>query len=163
MRKGVYAGSFDPPTNGHLYMIEVGVKLFDELVVAIGENPKKKRRFTIEERKEMLEEITKSFDNVTVDSFPYMFLVDYAAPIGANYILRGIRNISDLPEEIDNAHYNKDFNPDITTVFIAPPPELIKVKSSDVINNFIGPKGWEEKVKRYVPEAVYRKILEKYK
>ena len=163
MTKGVYAGSFDPPTDGHIYMIEEGTKLFHRLVVAIGLNPNKKERFTLEERLEMLRSCTNKFRNVKVDHFPFMFLVDYAETIEATHILRGIRSIDDLPEELDMCHYNSDFDPDITTVFIAPPPELIKVKSSDVITNLIGPKNWEEKVRRYVPEPVYKKILEKYK
>ena len=67
-RKAVYAGSFDPPTNGHMFMIREGARLFDELVVAVGVNPDKKSTFTAEERVELLKQITAPFDNVVVDN-----------------------------------------------------------------------------------------------
>ena len=95
MKKGVYAGSFDPPTNGHLWMIEQGAKLFGEVIVTIGINPDKKYTFSLNERVEMLRNITKKCQNITVDSFQSQFLVNYAESVQAGYILRGIRSESD--------------------------------------------------------------------
>src|SRR6185503_2950117 len=89
----IYPGSFDPPTNGHLDLIERGSKIFDQLVVAILRNPKKKDPlFTIEERVEMLREVTRGASNVEVESFNGL-LVDYAVRRQARVILRGLRAI----------------------------------------------------------------------
>src|SRR5688572_18931596 len=92
---GVYAGSFDPLTIGHLWMIEQGVQLFDRLVIAIGTNPDKKYVFSLEERLDMLRDSTRSFPNLSVTSFSNRFLIDFARSLGATHILRGIRSESD--------------------------------------------------------------------
>ena len=84
-RKAVYAGSFDPPTNGHLWMIAEAQLLFDELVVAIGINPNKHSTYSIAERQEMLHRITANFSNVTVSVFENEFLVNYASSIDASF------------------------------------------------------------------------------
>src|SRR5678815_606817 len=94
-RIGVYAGSFDPITNGHLWMVEQGAGLFDELIVAIGANPEKTSTFSLEERLQMVMEVTRQLPQVHVRSFENQFLVHYAHSIGAQYILRGIRNEGD--------------------------------------------------------------------
>src|SRR5689334_18993736 len=94
-RLGVYAGSFDPLTIGHLWMIEQGVLLFDRLVVAIGTNAEKRYTFTLEERLAMLRESLESFENVTVVSFSNRYLIDFAQSLGATHVLRGIRSESD--------------------------------------------------------------------
>ena len=91
MKRGVYAGSFDPVTNGHLWMIRQGVALFDELIVAIGDNPDKNYTFSVSERAEMLRKTTQEYPNLRVEVFEKLFLVDYAQMVGANYIVRGIR------------------------------------------------------------------------
>src|SRR5687767_1092725 len=94
-RRGVYAGSFDPITSGHMYMIREGAKLFDELIVAIGINPDKRYTFSLEERLDFLRKCTGGIATVKLDHFSNMFLVDYARKIKAGYILRGIRNPND--------------------------------------------------------------------
>ncbi len=160
MVKGVYAGSFDPPTNGHVWMFEQGAALFDEFVVGVGINPDKKYTFSVEERLEMLRDITKKHENVTVDTFQNQFLVNYAKSIGARYIIRGIRSEGDYEFERGMRHINSDLNPDITTLFFMPPREIAEVSSS-LVKGLIGPEGWQEVVKKYVPEAVYNKLLQK--
>ena len=95
-RKAVYAGSFDPPTNGHMYMIREGARLFDELVVAVGHNPDKKTTFSLEQRLRLLREVTSGLENVRIDEFESQYLVRYAARIGAGYMLRGLRNSDDF-------------------------------------------------------------------
>ena len=95
MKKAVYAGSFDPITNGHLWMIEQGANLFDELVIAVGVNPDKQCTFSLEERVRMVRQSTEAITQIVVDSFEARFLVHYAASIDARYILRGIRNGED--------------------------------------------------------------------
>ena len=92
--KAIYPGSFDPPTNGHLDLIERGSKIFDELVVAVLGNPEKQPLFSVADRRKMLEAMTADFDNVTVDTFDGL-MVDYAMGVGASAVLRGIRAISD--------------------------------------------------------------------
>lgn len=155
----VYAGTFDPMTNGHLWMIEQGVKLFDQLVVAIGDNPDKRCVFTAEDRLWMLQCTTKQFKKLRIDTFPFQFLVDYAQSIGAQFVLRGIRNESDYEYERGMRHVNGDLNPDITVVFLMPPREIAEVASS-MVKKLIGPEGWERVVRKYVPEPVFLKLKE---
>lgn len=82
--KGIYAGSYDPPTNGHLWMIEQGARLFTTFYVAVGQNSQKEYCFSLDERTEMLEELCSRFDNVKVVHFENKFLVKYAESIGAD-------------------------------------------------------------------------------
>jgi pantetheine-phosphate adenylyltransferase len=89
-RTGVYAGSFDPITNGHLWMIEQGARLFDQLVVTVGINPEKKYTFTLDERLAMLRESIESIPNVSVTTFSNRYLIHYAQSINTSHILRGI-------------------------------------------------------------------------
>jgi pantetheine-phosphate adenylyltransferase len=153
----VYAGSFDPLTIGHLWMIEEGCRIFMELHVAIGINPEKKYHFTLEERIEMLRASTRQFANVTVGSFSNLYLVDYAESIGATHILRGIRSQADYEFEKAMRNINGDFEPGITTVFLMPPRAIAEVSSS-MLKGLIGPRGWEKIVKRYVPAPVYERL-----
>jgi len=159
-KKAVYAGSFDPITNGHLWMIEQGVKLFDELVVAVGIAPEKECTFTIAERLQMLKETTGQYPNIVVDSFEKKFLISYAKSIGAAYILRGIRTEGDFEYERTMRHINSDLSAEIQTVFLMPPREYADVSSS-LVKGLVGPEGWEEVVKKYVPDAVCKKMAER--
>lgn len=161
IRRAVYAGSFDPPTNGHLWMIEEAQLLFDELIVAIGVNPEKKSTYTVEERRAMLEQITRQFVNVRVASFENEFLVNYANKIGAKFIVRGIRSASDYEYERAIRYINADLQPKIQTVFLMPPREITEI-SSTMVKGLVGPEGWRNMIVRYVPDAVYRKILADY-
>lgn len=161
MRKGVYAGSFDPLTNGHLWMIEQGARLFDRLVVAVGVNPDKQSTFPVEERLEMLRECVRPFSNVTVDAFENQFLVRYAASIGARYILRGIRSEADHEYERTMRHINSDLAPDVVTVFLIPPREIAEVSSS-MVRGLIGPEGWQDIVRTYVPPAVFERLAKRF-
>jgi pantetheine-phosphate adenylyltransferase len=113
----IYPGSFDPITNGHLDLIERGSKLFDRLIIAILKNDSKQPLFSVEERMEMLGEVTGRFPNVELDCFDGL-LVDYAARKGATVILRGIRAISDYEFELQMALMNRRLRPSIETVFL---------------------------------------------
>lgn len=161
IRRAVYAGSFDPPTNGHLWMIREAVQLFDELVLAIGVNPDKRSTFTTEERTQMLKAITTDLPNLRVETFGDQFLVDYAQSVGANYIVRGIRSASDYEYERTMRYINTDLHPDITTIFLMPPREFAEV-SSTMVKGLIGPNGWEAIIRRYLPEQVYLKMIESH-
>ena len=106
----IYPGSFDPITNGHLDLISRGSKLADRLIVAVLQNQRKQSLFTVAERVEMLTEVVKPYPNVEVGSF-HGLLVDYVAARGANFILRGIRAISDYEYELQIAHMNRRAEP----------------------------------------------------
>lgn len=159
VKRGVYAGSFDPVTNGHLWMINKAVDLFDELIVAVGYNPDKHYTFCADERAAMLRETTRQYTNLRVESFENQFLVDYAQSVGANYIVRGIRTASDYEFERTMRYVNSDLHPDITTIFLLPPREFAEV-SSTMVKGLVGPKGWEAVIRQYVPGPVHEKLLQ---
>jgi pantetheine-phosphate adenylyltransferase len=117
--KALYPGTFDPPTNGHVDLIQRGSKLFEHLTVGILKNPVKNPLFTLEERVEMLAEATQSLDNVSVATFDGL-MVDFARQLGAMAVLRGIRAISDYEHEFQMALMNRRLAPDIETVFLQP-------------------------------------------
>src|SRR5678815_324347 len=154
----VYAGSFDPPTNGHVWMIEQGAALFDRLVVAVGVNPAKKPAYTLEKRIAWLRAITSQHRNVEVATFGNLFLAYYAAQIGASFILRGIRSEADFPYEQTMRHINADLSPGITTVFLMPPREIAEVSSS-LVRGTVGPEGWQSVVRKYVPACVFDDLV----
>jgi pantetheine-phosphate adenylyltransferase len=139
-------------------MIERGCRIVDELVVAIGINPDKKYLFTLEQRLDMLRETTAAFANVKVTSYENMFLVNYARLIDASFILRGIRNEQDYSYERGMRYVNAELGGDITTIFLIPPRELVEVSSS-FVKGLVGPDGWEEVLKKYVPPAVHRQLM----
>jgi pantetheine-phosphate adenylyltransferase len=113
----IYPGSFDPITNGHLDLIERGSRLVEKLIVSILRNDQKSALFTLEERIEMLREVTGRFSNVEVGAFDGL-LVDYAAHMQANVIVRGIRAVSDYEYELQMALMNRRLRPEIETVFL---------------------------------------------
>ena len=158
MKRAVYAGSFDPITNGHLSIVEMGAELFDELTVAIGTNPDKKSYFPLEERLEMLKMSLRLFQNVRIDSFQNQYLVNYASSIGAKYILRGIRSGADYEYERSYRHINNDLNPNIKTVFLMPDRPISEISSS-FVRGLMGYDGWEDVLEKYVPRYVYNKFL----
>lgn len=117
--KAIYPGSFDPPTNGHLDLIQRGSKIFDELVVSVLGNPEKQPLFSVAERRKMLEALTADYDNVSVDTFDGL-MVEYAIREGAGAVLRGIRAVSDYEYEMQMALMNRKLQPGLETVFMMP-------------------------------------------
>jgi pantetheine-phosphate adenylyltransferase len=117
--KALFPGTFDPPTNGHVDLIQRGSKLFGHLTVAILNNPGKNPLFTVPERVEMLKEITAGMDNVSVATFDGL-MVEFARREGASAVLRGIRAISDYEYEFQMALMNRRLAPEIETVFLQP-------------------------------------------
>lgn len=160
-RTGVYAGSFDPITLGHVWMIEQGARLFDRLIVTVGVNPEKKYTFTLEERLEMLRESVKTIRNVSVTTFSNRYLIDYAQSIKTSYILRGIRSVSDYEFERTMRHINDDLDSSICTVFLMPPRDIAEISSS-MVKGLIGPAGWKKVVRKYVPLAVYQRLMKRH-
>ena len=160
MKRAVYAGSFDPLTEGHMYMIREGARLFDDLIVAVGTNPLKSYTFSLRDRIEIIRESIRDIPNARVDKFPGKYLVDYARSVDAGYLLRGIRTEEDYIVERTMRNVNSDMSPGICTVFLMPPREYAEVSSS-FVKGLVGPEGWEEVVRKYVPDAAYRQLLKK--
>lgn len=158
MRKviAIYPGSFDPPTNGHLDLIERGSKIFDELIVAILRNPEKDPLFSLGERRRMLETMTSDFRNVRVDTFDGL-TVDYAIRIGANAVLRGIRALSDYEYELQMALMNRKLQPELETVFMMPAEQYSYV-SSRLVREIANLGG---SIQGLVPEMVEQRLREK--
>jgi pantetheine-phosphate adenylyltransferase len=152
----IYPGSFDPPTNGHLDLIERGSKIFDELVVAILRNAEKTPLFSLGERRRMLEELTDDFRNVRVDTFDGL-TVEYAAKVKAGAVLRGIRALSDYEYELQMALMNRKLRPNLETVFMMP-AEQYSYLSSRLVREVARLGG---DISGLVPELVEQRLKEK--
>ncbi len=152
----VYPGSFDPLTNGHLDLIQRGARVADRLIVAILRNTTKQPLFSIEERAEMIREVTASLPSIEIDSFEGL-LVDYAARRNANAILRGIRAISDYETELQMALLNRRMRPETETIFLMAAEEYSFI-SSRMIKEIVMLGG---DVSGFVPEAVARRLRAK--
>lgn len=161
MKRAVYAGSFDPLTLGHLWMIAQGAALFDEVIVAVGTNPDKRTLFSAAERVELLRACVGGQPRVVTAEFTGQFLVHFARAQGAAYLLRGIRDGQDYEYERMMRQVNSDLQPEITTVFLMPPRELAEISSS-FVRGLLGLEGWPDVVARYVPEPVWRKLVAKF-
>ncbi len=161
-KKAVYPGTFDPITYGHLDLIKRALKLFDHIIIAIGENPTKRPLFSLEERKQMIEESLAEFreeerQRLTVKSFTGL-LVDFAAREGACAVLRGLRAVSDFEYEFQLALMNRRLNRRIDTVFLMPGFRWIYI-SSTIIKEAAQFGG---DVSGLVPPVVLEKLKEKY-
>jgi pantetheine-phosphate adenylyltransferase len=154
--KAIYPGSFDPPTNGHLDLIQRGSKIFDELIVAILRNSEKVPMFSVAERREMLLQLTADLSNVQVDTFDGL-MVEYAKSSDASCVLRGIRALSDYEYELQMALMNRKIEPTLETVFMMPADKYSYVSSRLVreVAQAGGP------VRGLVPEVVEQKLREK--
>lgn len=158
-KTAIYPGSFDPPTNGHMDLIERGLKLFDKVTIAILCNPSKSKSalFSVEERIEMLHELFKDQPNIEVDTH-HGLLVDYAVKKNAHAILRGLRAVSDFEYEFQMALMNRRLQRKIQTVFLMSGFKWIFTSSSIVKEaaSFGGD------VESMVPPIVNQKLKEKY-
>ena len=154
--RAIYPGSFDPLTNGHLDLIERGSKIFEELIVAILRNAEKDPLFTLEERRDMLEQMVRRYPNVRVDTFDGL-LVDYAMRQNAKAVLRGIRAISDYEFELQMALMNRKLQPQLETVFMMP-AEAYSYLSSRLVKEIFRLGG---SVRGLVPELVEQRLTEK--
>jgi pantetheine-phosphate adenylyltransferase len=119
MRTAIYPGSFDPPTNGHLDVIERAVKLFDHVIVAVAKNESKSPLFTLEERLDLVARSVRHLKTVEADSFDCL-LVDYVNQRAAQAIVRGLRAVSDFEFEFQLALMNRKLNERVETIFMMP-------------------------------------------
>ncbi|MEZ4372830.1 MAG: pantetheine-phosphate adenylyltransferase [Polyangiaceae bacterium] len=153
----IYAGSFDPPTNGHLDLVERASKLFPEVIVALGIHPTRKALFSVEERIGLLQQVCKPFDNVRVSSFEGL-LVEYGKEVGARVIVRGLRAATDFEYELQIAHANADLRPEIDTVFL-PTRANYGFISASLVREIASHGG---DVSRYAPPAVCDALSKKF-
>jgi pantetheine-phosphate adenylyltransferase len=128
-RRAIYPGSFDPLTNGHLSLIQRGLKVFDTLLVAVANNPAKKPLFSVEERKRMIREVVNGDPRVTIGSFDGL-LVDYAKEQGVHTVLRGLRAVSDFEYEFQIANMNRTLDPEFESVFMMTGEDYFYIASS---------------------------------
>ena len=158
MKKGIYAGSFDPVTYGHIDVIERAARLVDELIVAVLGNSGKTPLFTVEEREDMLREVTKHIPNVTVQSFGGL-TVDFARQQHAQVLIRGLRAIPDFEYELNMAQTNHIIAPEIETVFL-----MTSLKYSYLSSTTVKEVAWyDADIKTFVPPYVEDKIRNKFK
>ncbi len=158
MKRGIYPGTFDPFTNGHLDLVHRGLRIFDEIIIAVAPNPKKEPLFTIEERLSLIGESVKDYDNVRVEAFDGL-LVDYARSVGGVAILRGLRAVSDFEYELQMAHMNRRLDMNVETVFMMPSEEY-SFLTSTIVKEAASFGG---SVKGLVPEAVEKALKEKFR
>ena len=149
----VYPGSFDPITNGHVDIIERGLKVFDRVLVAVLKNPKKRPLFTTKERVKMIQEIFASNPKVVVRAFDGL-LVEFARAQGTRVVIRGLRAISDFEYEFQMALMNRSLAPDIETFFMMPSVNY-SFLSSNLVREVVGLGG---SVEGLVPGPVSRKL-----
>ena len=152
----IYAGCFDPFTNGHLDIIERASRIFDNLHIVIAENLQKTSMFTAEERLNMTINSVKHLDNVVVSIFNGI-LVDYAREIGAVALVRGIRTVSDVDYEFQLEYFNRKLNPEITTIFFAPSQEFTYISSSAIRELLKLKQNISEFVPVYVKEFIRKR------
>ena len=157
MRRAVYPGSFDPVTNGHIDILERSVKLFDELIVAVSIDNSKTCLFSLAERIEMLEAVTRNYQNVVIEKFSGS-LMHYAQEKKACAIVRGLRAVSDFEYEFQMALMNKNLANEIETVFLMTSSENAFI-SSTMIKQVSSLNG---KIKGLVPELVRQRLRKKY-
>jgi pantetheine-phosphate adenylyltransferase len=129
MRAAIYAGTFDPVTLGHLSVVSRAVELFDQLWIAIAHNPDKQPLFSVAERVEMLRDVTTVWPRVDVVSTEG-YVVTLAHELGARFLVRGVRGVTDIAAEIALARLNHQLAPEIETVFVPAHAELAEVSSS---------------------------------
>lgn len=165
---GVVAGSLDPITFGHEWLVREACSLVDKLYVVIGINAAKAktRYFTPDESKALVESVLKArlpaemYKKIEVVLMVNDLLINFASEVGAKYLFRGIRNTEDFNYEYQMQLVNRKINPHVHTVFLIPPPHLTEVSSSTV-KGLVGFRGWEAIVSKYVHQDVLRALKAK--
>lgn len=158
MRIGLYAGTFDPVTNGHLDILMRSLEVFDKVIVAVAHSTPKDTFFTLQERVEMVRAATAGIENVEVRPFSGL-LVDFAVQMGTAVVIRGLRVVSDFEYEFQMALMNRRLNDKVETVFLMPSEEYTYLNSSLVRE--IASTGGD--VSQFVPRAVASKLRERFR
>ena len=158
--KAIYAGSFDPVTNGHLDIIERASRMYDHLYVTIFNNPKKNTMFTLDERVELLKKVTSHIDNVTIDASEDL-AVSYAKKVGASVLVRGLRATMDFEYELQLAFSNQYLDDTIEMVFLMTKPNHSFISSSTVKEIVSHGRSVEGLVCKEVEDALILKMKNK--
>jgi len=158
LKLGIYPGTFDPITNGHIDIIKRAILLFDKVIVAITNNSSKTPLFTIDERVELINGSISNLKNVEVESFQGL-LVDYVSKKHATAVIRGLRATSDFEFEFQMALINRKLSEKLVTVFLMPHEKYTYLNSS-IVKEVARFKG---EVSCFVPENVNNKLIEKFK
>ncbi len=156
MNRAVYPGSFDPITNGHIDILQRALKVFDEVIVLVADNPDKKSRFSVEDRVQMIKDATKGMKGVKVDSTSGL-TVDYANKVKTKHLVRGLRTVTDFKYEYKLAEAYHKVDPTIDLVFFMADEEHSSISSSKVDEL----AKLNKDVKDLVPESVSKKYQKK--
>lgn len=155
MVKALYPGTFDPVTYGHMDIIERAAKVYDELIIGVSTNSAKVPLFSLEERKQMMIEVTKDFDNVSVIAFEGL-TVNVAKELGAGVIVRGLRAVTDFEDEMQLAQTNHFIEPGIETMFMSTRLEYAFL-SSTIVKEMTR---FGSDISKLVPEIAEKKLIE---
>ncbi|MFP4114225.1 MAG: pantetheine-phosphate adenylyltransferase [Spirochaetota bacterium] len=131
MLRALLPGSFDPPTNGHLNLLERASRIYDEIDVVIAVNPHKNYTFSAEERFSMMAELVEEFDNVGVHLWDQL-IVKFAEKVGARIMIRGVRALEDFAYEFELSMINKGLNPQVETIFMPTDPQYFVLRSTSI-------------------------------
>ena len=131
MLKALFPGSFDPPTLGHLNILERASRIYDEIEVVVAVNPKKEYTFTAEERYAMMVQLVEGLPNVTVEIWDRL-IVSYAERVGARIILRGVRALADFEYEFELSMLNRGLKPTVETIFMPTDPQYFVLRSTSI-------------------------------
>jgi pantetheine-phosphate adenylyltransferase len=156
--RAIYPGTFDPLTNGHLDIIERSAKMFDEIVVAIGDNPDKNPLFSVKERATMLKKATGHLPNITLVKFNSL-LVDLSTELNSNIIIRGIRTATDFEYESQMTYANTALKKELETIYLMPSLEYSYISSS-VVRTLLK---FDGKIEHLVPSTILKDVEEKRK
>ena len=160
MVKAVYPGSFDPVTYGHLDVIRRASVLFDEIIIGVLHNYRKSPLFSVEERVNILKEVTKDIPNITIKAFEGLS-VDFVRECGAQVIVRGLRAITDFEYELQMAQTNRILEPQIDTMFLTTSLEYAYLSSTTVKEVALFGEDISKFVPPYVAEQIHKKLKTK--
>ena len=165
--EAIYPGSFDPFTNGHLEILIQAAPLFQKITIAVAVNPLKAgSRFKLEDRIGFIQDIIRIPESndpkLVVDWFPIdgpgaIYTANYAKKVGAGYIIRGLRNGTDLEYELAMSEVNRNINPDVRTIFFT--DKKTSHISSSLVRSLIGPEGWQNQVQKYIPLQMWERFF----
>jgi len=153
IKRAIYPGTFDPITNGHLDIIKRACTIFDEVIVAVATNESKKPKFSLNDRLEMVEAVTRDFPKIKVIAFSSL-LVDLSNELDANIIIRGLRAVSDFEYELQMGYANSSLKKELETIYLMPSLEHAFVSSS-VVRSILSFNG---KIDHLVPIEAYKLI-----
>ena len=156
-RIAIYPGTFDPITNGHLDLLVRATKIFDKVIIAVADNPRKNPLFNIDERIEMIEAVSGDIENIQVEAFDDL-LVNYVGRKNANFVIRGLRAVSDFDYEFQLASANRRLDENVETIFLTPSEANYFISSSLVREISF----YQGDVQSFVPKYVEEKVIAKW-